>query len=114
MAGKPGGAKGGDARPIIIRRIKKTAGGRVAAREVMLGTASVTRLMAEGQFAQLPLALESGRKHGMAPVTDALVAFVQSGVVDVREAYRKCPDRQRLLAGLKREGVDTAVVERLA
>ena len=27
MAGKPGGAKGGDARPIVIRRIKKTAGG---------------------------------------------------------------------------------------
>ena len=37
-----------------------------------------------------------------------------SGTVDVREAFRKAPDRDRLLAGLKREGIDTSVVERLA
>ena len=33
--------------------------------------------------------------------------------MDVREAYRKAPDRDRLLAALKREGIDTAFVERL-
>ena len=54
--------------------LKKTGGGRVAAREVLLGTASVTRLIADGQLAQLPLALESGRQHGMMPLTDALLA----------------------------------------
>ena len=63
---------------------------------------------------QLPLALESGRRHGMVPMTDVLIGFVQGGVVDVREAFRKTHDRDRLLSGLKREGVDTSVVERLA
>ena len=94
--------------------LKKTAGGRVVAREIMLATAAVTRLIGDGHLTQLPLALESGRRHGMVPLTDVLLGLVQSGVVDVREAFRKTHDRDRLLSGLKREGVDTSVVERLA
>lgn len=94
--------------------LKKAGGGRVAAREVLLATAAVTRVISDGVPGQLPKALEGGRKHGMVPMADALVALVHSGVVDVREAFRKSPDRDRLLAGLKREGIDTSVVERLA
>ncbi len=94
--------------------LKKTGGGRVAAREVLLATAPVTRVIADGVPGQLRTALEGGRKHGMVPLADALVSLVQSGVVDVREAFRKAPDRDRLLAGLRREGIDTTVVERLA
>jgi twitching motility protein PilT len=94
--------------------LKKTGGGLVAAREVLLATAPVTRVIGEGQLGQLTHALESGRKHGMVSFTDTLVSYVRSGAVDVREAFRKAPDRNQLLAGLKREGVDTSVVERLA
>lgn len=94
--------------------LKKTGGGRVAAREVLLATAAVTRVISDGVPGQLQSALEGGRKHGMAPMADALIALVHAGVVDVREAFRKSPDRDRLLAGLKREGIDTSVVERLA
>lgn len=94
--------------------LKKTGGGRVAAREVLLATAAVARVISDGVPGQLQAALEGGRKHGMVPLADALVGLVQSGVVDVREAFRKSPDRSRLLAGLRREGVDTSVVERLA
>jgi twitching motility protein PilT len=94
--------------------LKKSGGGLVAAREVLLATAPVTRVISEGQLGQLPLALESGRKHGMVSFTDALVDFVRSGTVDVREAFRKTPDRDRLLEHLKRDGVDTTAVERLA
>jgi len=94
--------------------LKKSGGGQVPAREVLLATAAVTRLIGEGQLGQLPVALENGRRHGMLSFTDALVAFVRSNAVDVREAFRKAPDRQRLLDALKREGIDTAAVERLA
>ena len=94
--------------------LKKSGGGRVAAREVLLATAAVMRVISDGSSGQLQAALEGGRKHGMVPLTDALVELVNSGVVDVREAFRKSPDRDRLLAGLKREGIDTSVVERLA
>ncbi len=81
---------------------------------MLLATAVVTRVIGDGVPGQLQVALEGGRKHGMVPLADALVGLVQSGVVDVREAFRKSPDRDRLLASLKREGVDTSVVERLA
>src|SRR5690606_2419514 len=94
--------------------LRKSGGGRVAARELLLGTPGVAAIIAEGRLAQLRLALESGRRHGMVPLTDALVAFVQSGAVDVKEAWRRAGDRAGLLKQLKREGIDTSFVERLA
>ena len=94
--------------------LRKSGGGRLAARELVLNTAAVAALVGDGQIAQLPRAIDSGRKHGMVPLNDALVAFVQSGAVDVREAYRRADDKVGLLALLKREGIDTSFVERLA
>jgi twitching motility protein PilT len=94
--------------------LRKTGGGRAAARELLLNTAAVATLVAAGKLQQLPAAMESGRKHGMVPLNDALVAFVQSGTVDAREAYRQAFDREAFLALLKREGIDTSFVERLA
>jgi twitching motility protein PilT len=94
--------------------LRKTAGGRVAAREVLLNTNAVAALIAEGKTSQLSAAIEGGRKHGMVPMNDALVAVVQSGLVDSREAYRQAVDQQGFLELLKRTGVDTSFVERLA
>lgn len=94
--------------------LRKAGGGRVAARELLLNTPPVANLIAEGRIAQIPLALDSGRRHGMVPLNDALVGFVQSGVVDAREAYRKAYERQAFLSVLRREGLDTSFVERLA
>jgi len=94
--------------------LRKAGGGRLAARELVLNTNAVAALISDGQIAQLPRAIDSGRKLGMAPLNDALVAFVQSGAVDVREAYRKADDKAGLLALLRREGIDTSFVERLA
>jgi len=93
--------------------LRKSGGGRVAARELLLNTVSVANLIAEGRIAHVPLALDSGRKDGMVPLNDALAAFVQSGAVDVREAYRRAFERQNFLAVLRREGLDTSFVERL-
>ncbi|MGD9902676.1 MAG: type IV pilus twitching motility protein PilT [Vicinamibacterales bacterium] len=94
--------------------LRKAGGGRLAARELVLNTNAVAALVSDGQIAQLPRAIDSGRKLGMAPLNDALVAFVQSGAVDVREAYRKADDKSGLLGLLRREGIDTSFVERLA
>ena len=94
--------------------LHKSGGGRVAAREFLLNTPAIANVIAEGRVDQLPLALESGRKHGMVPLNDALAAFVQSGIVDVREAYRKAYERQAFVAVLRREGVDISSLERLA
>jgi twitching motility protein PilT len=94
--------------------LRKAGGGRVAARELLFNTPSVAALIAEGKVGQLPLAIDSGRKYGMVPMNDALLAFIQSGAVDAREAYRKAYDRMAFLEQLRREGIDTSFVERLA
>jgi twitching motility protein PilT len=94
--------------------LRKTVGGRVAAREVVLATSAVGRVLADGQLHDLPQAIDSGRKYGLVSLTDSLVQLVRSGAIDAREAYRKADDRQALLLALKRENVDTSLVERLA
>ena len=94
--------------------LRKPGGGRLAAREVLLNTPAVASIIAEGRTSQLPLAIEGGRRQGMMPLNDALVGFVQSGAVDVREAYRRAADRAGFLALLKRMGMDTTPIERMA
>jgi twitching motility protein PilT len=96
---------------VLLRRIK---GGRVAAREILLNTPAVSTLVLEGKMFQLPVALDSGRRHGMVPLTDSLAGLVRDGTVHLAEAYRKALDRAALVALLKREGIDTSFAERLA
>jgi twitching motility protein PilT len=94
--------------------LRKAGGGRAAAREVLVNVPSVATLIADGQFEQLGPVLNGGRRVGMVPLNDALLALVQSGALDVREAYRKSPDQQELVGQLNRAGLDTTFAERLA
>jgi twitching motility protein PilT len=94
--------------------LRKVGGGRIAAREVLLNIGSVANLIADGKTSQLATAMDGGRKHGMASLNDVLVALVQRGVVDSREAYRHAADRPGFLGLLTRQGIDTSFVERLA
>jgi hypothetical protein len=50
----------------------------------------------------------------MVPLNDALVGYVQGGIVDIRDAYRHVTDPSAFIALLKRQGVDTSALERLA
>jgi len=93
--------------------VRKAGGGRVAAREVLMNTPLMASFIADGRLSELPHAIETGRKHGMVPLNDALAAFVQSGVVDAKDAYRQAFDRPAFLAALRRDGVDTSFADRL-
>jgi twitching motility protein PilT len=96
---------------VLLRRV---TGGRVAAREILLNTPAVSSLVLEGKMFQLPVVLDSGRRHGMVPLTDSLAGYVRDGTVHAGEAYRKALDRAALVTVLKREGVDTSFAERMA
>lgn len=85
--------------------LRRTTGGRVAAREVLLGTAATARSLAAG--APLP-APDAGS------LAEAVVGLVRAGVVDVREALRRVPDPMRLREALLAAGVDTTPIDRLA
>lgn len=77
--------------------VARIDGGRVTAREVLLHTPGVAQLIAAGKTSELIPAMEADESVGMISLNQVLVAFVRSGDVDVREAYRHSRDRQRLL-----------------
>jgi twitching motility protein PilT len=94
--------------------VHKIAGGRTAAREVLLSSPAVSKLILDGAIAQMPIAIQSGRRLGMRTMTDALVSLVRDGVIDAAEAGRNAPDRRILIAALQQEGIDVSELERWA
>jgi len=94
--------------------VPKVAGGRIAAREVLLSSAAVRKLVIDGATAQLPIAIESGRSLGMKTMVDSLGALVREGVVDIATACRCAPDRAALVSALERDGIDVSGLERRA
>jgi twitching motility protein PilT len=85
---------------------KKIGGGRVAAREIMLSTPSVSNLIREGKTYQLPSVLQTSRRLGMVTMNDALVELVEGGQVEPQEAYLKATDKVGILNMLKQRGKD--------
>ena len=95
---------------VAQRLVRRPRGGWVAARELLLNTGGVSRLIADGRTSQLSQAIENGRSEGMTAFNDVLAGFVCTGIVDVSEAYRQSPDKPGLLSLLARSGVDTATI----
>jgi twitching motility protein PilT len=105
----------GSLRAVIAQTlVRKQTGGRVGARELLLNSPAVEKLILDGAFAQLPIAIDGGRGLGMVTMNDALGALVRDGVVDVNDACRCAPDRGSLIAALERDGIDVSNVERRA
>jgi len=94
--------------------VPKAAGGRIAAREVLLSSPAVRRVILDGAIAQLPIAIESGRNLGMRTMVDALGALVRDGIVDIAAACASAPDRAALVSALERDGIDVSDLEKRA
>ena len=57
---------------IAQRLLKKTGGGRCAAREIMICTSAIRNLIREGKTAQIYSAMQTGGQHGMATLDQSL------------------------------------------
>jgi twitching motility protein PilT len=90
---------------------KKIGGGRVAAREIMLSTPSISNLIREGKTFQLPSVLQTSRRLGMVTMNDALIELVDSGQVEPQEAYLKATDKVGILNMLKQRGKDISFAD---
>jgi twitching motility protein PilT len=102
-------------RAVVVQvLVPRIGGGRAAAREVLLSSPAVRKLLLDGAIAQLPIAIESGRNLGMKPMVDSLGALVRDGVVAIEEACAAAPDRAALIAALERDGMDVSNAERRA
>ena len=90
---------------------KKIGGGRVAAREIMLSTPSVSNLIREGKTFQLPSVLQTSRRLGMVTMNDALIELVDSNQVEPQEAYFKATDKVGIIHMLKQRGKDVSFAD---
>ncbi|CAM3647519.1 Twitching mobility protein [Pseudomonas reidholzensis] len=64
---------------VLVRRV---GGGRVAAREVLVGTTAVRNLIREGRMAQLYSVMQTGGAVGMRTMEAALQALRAQGVIE--------------------------------
>jgi Tfp pilus assembly pilus retraction ATPase PilT len=91
--------------------IRQPIGPGVIAREVLLNTPTVAKLIAAGRTSQLAAAIEGGRSSGMVSLDQTLLDLVRASAVDIHEAYRRAGDRVAFLEVLQREGIDTSILE---
>jgi twitching motility protein PilT len=90
---------------------RKIGGGRVAAREILLSTPSITNLIREAKTFQIQSVLQTSKKLGMVTLNDALIAYVDSGEVEPKEAFMKCVDKAGMVMMLKARGLDVSFAE---
>jgi twitching motility protein PilT len=69
--------------------LKKKAGGRVAALEIMTGTTAVRNLVREGKIHQIVGTMQVSQKDGMQTMDMALTNLVTRGIVTREEAQAK-------------------------
>lgn len=69
--------------------VKKKSGGRVAALEILIGTAAVRNLIREGKIHQIPSAMQTGQKVGMQTLDMCLQDLVRRNIVSPDEAQSK-------------------------
>jgi twitching motility protein PilT len=86
---------------------RKVGGGRVAAREVLIVTPQMAKLIREGKTAQVSQLIHTGRQAGMVTLNEAIMALVERGQVDPQEALLRAVDRATLEASLKGKGLGT-------
>jgi twitching motility protein PilT len=87
---------------------KRIGGGRAAAHEVLLCTASVANLIREGKTFQIPSVMQTARGQGMMTLNDSLMDLVKRKVVEPAEAYKKAAAKQELKGLLERAGFPLA------
>jgi len=93
--------------------VRKRGGGRIAARELLLNTPAVASLIADGKTSQLPMPSKAdGGTDG--PPQRCAHRLRAERAVEPQEAYRRAADRAGFVSLLRRQGIDTSSVERLA
>ena len=68
--------------------LKKNGGGRIAAHEILVGTAAIRNLIREDKVAQMYSAIQTGAAHGMQTMDQCLQSLVSKGLIS-REIARE-------------------------
>jgi len=69
--------------------LRKRAGGRIAALEILIGTPAVRNLIRENKIHQIPSSMQTGQSVGMQTLDMALLELVNKGLVTREEAQSR-------------------------
>jgi twitching motility protein PilT len=83
---------------------KRLAGGRVAAREILLSTPAISNLIREGKTFQIPSIIQTSKQLGMVTLNDALLELVEKKEISPDEAYTRSAEKAGLVGSLKSKG----------
>lgn len=86
---------------VLLRR--KGGTGRVAAMEIMVGSAAISNLVREGKIYQIPSIIQTGKKDGMQLLDQHIMEFLMAGEIDATEAYMRSNNKQTFKQYLKEE-----------
>jgi twitching motility protein PilT len=101
--------KGVMAQTLLKRQDRK---GRIAAIEVLVGTPAVAALIREGKTHQLPTQMQTGRKHGMIYLDDALEELIAKKIVSPEDAFEVASEKERFVRYMRRIPEDYAEILR--
>jgi len=94
--------------------VPKIGGGRVAAREILVGTDAVKSLVREGKSAQILNLMQTGKQYGMTTLEDELLKAYAEGLITADDCIAKAnrpDDVRRRLDGISPKaapsGLDT-------
>ncbi len=73
--------------------LKRISGGRIAAHEIMLGTAAVRNLIRENKIAQMYSSIQTGQAQGMQTLDQNLKQLVTRGVVSKDHARSRAKNK---------------------
>ncbi len=88
----------------LFKRIDKK--GRCAALEILICTPAVRNLIREGKTYQIPSAMQTGKKYGMATLDDAIEELLTKRMIAGEDAYTNCIEKPRFLKYLKKAPSD--------
>jgi len=84
---------------------KRTAGGRVAAMEILVVTTGVASNIREGKTHLIGSSMQTGKRMGMQTLNDALMDLVKTGIVTPEEAHLKAIDKTDFAHKVKEAGL---------
>ena len=77
--------------------LKKIAGGRIAAHEILVATSAVKNLIREDKIAQIYSSIQTGAQYGMQTLDQCLQKLVAQGLIDRQTAASKAHDKTLFL-----------------
>jgi len=86
--------------------LRRKAGGRVAALEILFSTSGLSSMIREGKTSQITSSIQMGKKMGMRAMDDSLWELLESEIITPEAAYEKAVDKSNFRDKLAEIGVE--------